>query len=74
MKNKLKKRNQTKFDYTMKKLGIVSFVLSLIAFAVIIPLSNHLKEENVAINQNIELLARQEKSVKQYSEYKYFSK
>ena len=72
MKNKLKKRHQTKFDYTMKKLGAISFVLILLAFTVVVPLASHLEKENKAINQNIELLEKQDRLAKPISKYREF--
>jgi GTP cyclohydrolase II len=70
MKNKLKKRNQTKFDHTMKKFGVMSLVLSVLSVTFIIPLANKYEEENFVINQNIELIARKELESK--SSHKYF--
>jgi GTP cyclohydrolase II len=70
MKNKLKKRNQTKFDHTMKKFGVMSLVLSVLSVTFIIPLANKYEEENSVINQNIELIARKELESK--SSHKYF--
>ena len=70
MKNKLKQRNQTKFDHTMKKFGVMSLVLSVLSVTFIIPLANKYEEENSVINQNIELIARKELESK--SSHKYF--
>ena len=60
MKNKLKKNQRTKFDYTMRKLGVLSLLLFVVSFGVLLPLSQNIQKENIALNQNIDLLTKEE--------------
>lgn len=65
MKNKLTKNHRTKFDYRMRKLGLVSAILMTTAFACILPISLEVEKESRLLNRNVEILMRQEKNTKQ---------
>lgn len=60
MKNKLVKRNMTKFDYKARKLGILGCVLAVLSLAVILPISYNIAEKNVTLNQEIKELDTQD--------------
>ena len=58
MKNKLTKNHRTKFDYRMRKLGLVSALLMTTAFACILPISMEVEKESRLLNRNVEILMR----------------
>ena len=62
MKNKLTKNHRTKFDYRMRKLGLVSALLMTTAFACILPISMEVVKESRLLNRNVEILMRQSRN------------
>lgn len=62
MKNKLTKNYRTKFDYRMRKLGLVSALLMTTAFACILPISMEVEKESRLLNRNVEILMRQSRN------------
>lgn len=62
MKNKLTKNHRTKFDYRMRKLGLVSALLMTTAFACILPISMEVEKESRLLNRNVEILMRQSRN------------
>lgn len=62
MKNKLTKNHRTKFDYRMRKLGLVSALLMTTAFACILPVSMEVEKESRLLNRNVEILMRQSRN------------
>ena len=56
MKNKIKKFNKTSHDYKARKLGVISCCLAVASVGILIPVAEEYKKENVALNQQIELL------------------
>ena len=54
MKNKLVKRNMTKFDYRARKLGIFGAILAVLSLAVILPISANISSNNVALTNEIQ--------------------
>ena len=56
MKNKLEKRNLTKFDYKSRKLGILGCVLVVLTLAVMLPVSANLSSNNVNLTNEIRML------------------
>ncbi|CDD92674.1 unknown [Coprobacillus sp. CAG:826] len=62
MKNKLTKNHRTKFDYHMRKLGLVSALLMTTAFACILPISMEVEKESRLLNRNVEILMRQSRN------------
>ena len=63
MKNKLTKRNMTKFDYKARKLGILGCVLAVLSLAVILPISSNVSNENVALNDEIQELTTDDDTI-----------
>ena len=59
MKNKLVKRNMTKFDYKARKLGILGCVLAVVSLAIILPISASISKENVTLNNQIQELTNE---------------
>lgn len=62
MKNKLTKNHRTKFDYRMRKLGLVSALLMTTAFACILPISMEVEKKSRLLNRNVEILMRQSRN------------
>ena len=62
MKNKLTKNHRTKFDYRMRKLGLVSALLMTTAFACILPISMEVEKESRLLNRTVEILMRQSRN------------
>ena len=62
MKNKLTKNHRNKFDYRMRKLGLVSALLMTTAFACILPISMEVEKESRLLNRNVEILMRQSRN------------
>lgn len=58
MKNKLTKNNKKKFDYTMRKLGVVSMALTIMTFSFVLPIYQNVKNDNHILTQNIEVATR----------------
>ena len=56
MKNKIKKFNKTSQDYKAKKIGIISCCMAIASVGILIPAAEQYKKENLALNQQIELL------------------
>ena len=56
MKNKLEKRNMTKFDYKARKLGILGGIFVVLSLAVMLPLMNTINAKNVSLNNEIRIL------------------
>ncbi|MCF0116544.1 MAG: hypothetical protein HUJ61_00660 [Bacilli bacterium] len=56
MRSKLVKTHKTYKDYTARNMGIGAVLLTAIAFCVMLPASNYIEKENVALNQEIEVL------------------
>ena len=59
MKNKLEKRNMTKFDYKARKLGFLGLVLVVLSCAVILPISASLDSKNVTLTNEIKQLNKE---------------
>lgn len=56
MKNKLEKRNLTKFDYKARKLGILGSILVVLTLAVMLPVSANLSSNNTTLTNEIRML------------------
>ena len=56
MKNKLEKRNLTKFDYKARKLGILGCILVVLTLAVMLPVSANLSSNNSTLTNEIRML------------------
>lgn len=56
MKNKLEKRNLTKFDYKARKLGILGCILVVLTLAVMLPVSANLSSNNATLTNEIRML------------------
>ena len=56
MKNKLEKRNLTKFDYKARKLGILGCILVVLTLAVMLPVSANLSSNNASLTNEIRML------------------
>ena len=56
MKNKLQKRNLTKFDYKARKLGILGCILVVLTLAVMLPVSANLSSNNTTLTNEIRML------------------
>ena len=56
MKNKLEKRNLTKFDYKARKLGILGCILVVLTLAVMLPVSANLSSNNTTLTNEIRML------------------
>ena len=56
MKNKLEKRNMTKFDYKARKLGVLGIVLCALSLAVILPISANINSKNTNLTNEIRQL------------------
>ena len=59
MKNKLTKRNMTKFDYKARRLGILGGILVVLSLAVILPISATIASENVTLANEIHDLSNE---------------
>lgn len=59
MKNKLTKRNMTKFDYKARKLGILGGILVVLSLAVILPISATINSDNVRLKNEIRTLNKE---------------
>ena len=59
MKNKLEKRNMTRFDYKARKLGFLGAILVVLSLAVILPLSSSINNENTALTNEINELVNE---------------
>ena len=59
MKNKLTKRNMTKFDYKARKLGILGGILVVLSLAVILPISATINSDNVRLKNEIRKLNKE---------------
>lgn len=56
MKNKLEKRNMTKFDYNARKYGLIGCILVVFALAVMLPISASISSNNVNLTKEIRTL------------------
>ena len=59
MKNKLTKRNMTKFDYKARKFGILGGFLVVLSLAVILPISATINSDNVRLKNEIRTLNKE---------------
>ena len=59
MKNKLSKKNMTKFDYKARKLGILGGILVVLSLAVILPISATINSDNVRLKNEIRTLNKE---------------
>ena len=59
MKNKLEKRNMTRFDYKARKLGFLGAILVVLSLAVILPISSSINNENTALTNEINELVNE---------------
>lgn len=59
MKNKLEKRNMTRFDYKARKLGFLGAILIVLSLAVILPISSSINNENTALTNEINELVNE---------------
>ena len=59
MKNKLNKKNMTKFDYKARKLGILGGILVVLSLAVILPISATINSDNVRLKNEIRTLNKE---------------
>lgn len=53
MKNKLVKKNMTRFDYTARKLGIIGLFLIVITFSFALPIATSLANTNKTLAHEI---------------------
>lgn len=60
MKNKLTKNHQTKFDYSMRKLGFVSILLMSVTFACLLPMSRRIEKDTHLLHVNAEIRLKEE--------------
>ena len=71
MKNKLVKKNMTKFDYKVRKLGIIGFVLMIISLTIALPVANSLSSSNRQLTQEITIIEmEQHENANQHLEQK----
>jgi hypothetical protein len=56
MKDKLVKKNMTKFDYVAKRLGIFGVCLLILSMAVVLPISANISSTNKNISVEIQEL------------------
>jgi hypothetical protein len=56
MKNKLTKKNMTKFDYSARRLGIVGAALLVLSFAVALPIATSVSSANNNMKMEIQQL------------------
>ena len=63
MKNKLTKRNMTKFDYKARKLGILGGILVVLSLAVILPISATINSDNVRLKNEIRTLNKEKSNI-----------
>ena len=59
MKNKLNKKNMTKFDYKARKLGILGGILVVLSLAVILQISATINSDNVLLKNEIRTLNKE---------------
>lgn len=59
MKNKLVKKNMTRFDYRARRLGLAGLLLLTITLGVGLPVLSSLSNANRALTQDITLIENQ---------------
>ena len=59
MKNKLTKKNMTKFDYKARRLGVLGGILVVLSLAVILPISVTINSDNVRLKNEIRTLNKE---------------
>ncbi len=60
MKNKLVKRNMTKFDYRARKLGFLGLAIIGISLSVGLPIANSLSKMNSNLTQEIVVMQNEQ--------------
>ncbi len=60
MKNKLKKTNKKRWNYTMRRMTIFSATLMTLTFAFIFPMYQKVKADNRSLNQNLEVILKRD--------------
>ncbi|MBE6124644.1 MAG: hypothetical protein E7184_03865 [Erysipelotrichaceae bacterium] len=68
MKQIIKRRNKTKFDYIARYLGVLSAILMVVTMTLVKPSSNKISSVNASLKEeNVALLDENNNLNKQYS-------